>query len=218
MTLYRLPDDIRGLVFDIDSTLYSNLDYNEEQRRVLVERLAAEQGRDTGAVESEIEAYQRAHAREHQGQKPSLGNTFLAFGVAIATSVHWREELLRPEAFLRPDHRLERALDRLAARYGLIAVTNNPVSIGRRTLSCLGVGRFFSTVIGLDTAGVSKPHERPFRLAAQSLRLPANTLVSIGDRYEVDLESPLAMGMGGILVEEIEDIYSLPDVLLRHLS
>jgi ribonucleotide monophosphatase NagD (HAD superfamily) len=38
-------------------------------------------------------------------------------------------------------------------------------------------------------------------------------MISIGDRLAVDIELPVAHGMGGILVEGVNDVYLLPEVL-----
>jgi phosphoglycolate phosphatase/putative hydrolase of the HAD superfamily len=36
--------------------------------------------------------------------------------------------------------------------------------------------------------------------------------ISIGDRYDIDLALPLKLGMGGILVDGVSDVYRLPAV------
>ena len=42
---------------------------------------------------------------------------------------------------------------------------------------------------------------------------PPETCVSIGDRYDIDLDIPLKLGMGAILVDGVEDVCELPGVL-----
>ena len=59
----------------------------------------------------------------------------------------------------------------------------------------------------------SKPDKRPFIKFLEISRCLPETCVSIGDRYEIDLESPLELGMGGILVDGVEDVYALPGKL-----
>jgi hypothetical protein len=43
--------------------------------------------------------------------------------------------------------------------------------------------------------------------------MEAISCISIGDRYDVDIEVPLAMGMGGILVEGAAEVAKLPGFL-----
>ncbi|MDR2111049.1 MAG: HAD hydrolase-like protein, partial [Spirochaetaceae bacterium] len=57
------------------------------------------------------------------------------------------------------------------------------------------------------------PHRAPFLRASEMLGFPPPACVSIGDRYEVDIEPPLELGMGGVLVDGVEDVYGLPRFL-----
>ncbi len=213
MRVFFLPNDIKGIVFDIDGTLYSNDAYAASQEEEILKRFAEERALRLEEVKAMVEGYRRDFAERNGGRRPSLGNTFLSFGVSIGVSSLWREEVLRPELFLSSDSRLAETLSILSGSYRLLAVTNNPTSVGRRTLKALGVSEFFPSVIGLDRSGESKPAKRPFILASEELSLHAENLLSVGDRYEVDLEVPLSLGMGGILIEAMEDVYGLPKVL-----
>jgi phosphoglycolate phosphatase/putative hydrolase of the HAD superfamily len=55
----------------------------------------------------------------------------------------------------------------------------------------------------------------PFEKFSNFSRCPPETCVSIGDRYDIDLDIPLQMGMGGILVDGVEDVYCLPELLTK---
>jgi phosphoglycolate phosphatase/putative hydrolase of the HAD superfamily len=225
----------------MDGTLYSHAGYLASQTELPLRRLARFHGKTYRAMRAEVDAYRAAWEQEHRGrpgeEKISLGNAFKAFGISIEENVRWREELYQPERYLKKDPRLRAALLRLSGKgvppgvsgknrmenpapsrpgapFLLALLTNNPVCIARRTLRCLGVEDCFSSVTGLDTCMLSKPHRIPFRRAAESLGLPPECCISIGDRYEIDIALPLEMGMGGILVDGVEDLYALPELLL----
>ncbi len=210
MKVFALPQIIRGIAFDIDNTLYRHEEYVSLQTDLLIARLARERGASTEEMRKLIVAYRDEQAAANEGRKPSLGNIFLHFGVPIQLSVRWREEELAPERYLKPDAELAVLLSGLGDRVGLCCVTNNPQSTARRTLRALGIEAAFSAVVGLDDTMVSKPNALPFRRAAELLNLSPSEMVSIGDRYEVDLEPALAIGMGGILVESRADLFALP--------
>jgi phosphoglycolate phosphatase/putative hydrolase of the HAD superfamily len=214
MRVYALPRQCAALLFDMDSTLYTHPGYQRAQLDLPLERLARLRGNGATLeqMRAEIDRVRNTRAAEHGGQI-SMGTAFTFFGVSIEESVRWREELYRPEQYLAEDKRLRAALEALAARFRLAVVTNNPVSIARRTLAVLGAGDLFAAIVGLDTCGVSKPHEAPFRTAAELCGAAIDACVSVGDRYDIDIALPLKMGMGGVLVDGVEDVYRLPEAL-----
>lgn len=213
MKTFALPPVVRGVIFDIDGTLYTDQVYGEVQIRVLVERLAQRRGTDLAGMEAELEAYRATWAAEHGGKKISLGNVFVAFGVSIEESVRWREELIEPEKYLTPDPRLRETLAGLGPGTAFSAVTNNPARIGQRTLAALGVADLFDLVVGLDTFGVSKPHPDSFLAAVRGMDRSPAECVAVGDRYDLDVAPALELGLGGVLVAGVADVYSLPEAL-----
>lgn len=209
-----MPVDVRGLIFDMDLTLYRNEEYYASQIENQVVLLAADRGVSPDELRAELDAWEARFRQDHGGRKPSFGNTLLgALGYPIDQSVELRRRAIRPEDYLSEDPVLRQTLSELQKTYRLVLVTNNPSDVARRTLSVLGVEEFFPRIIGLDEAGHSKPHPAAFDLAYRTLDLPADHVVSVGDRVPVDLEVPLSRGSGGILVESMEDVYSLPRVL-----
>ena len=60
---------------------------------------------------------------------------------------------------------------------------------------------------------VSKPHRLPYETAAKNLSVCVEECLSVGDRYDIDLAVPLEMGMGGILVSGVKDVYTLSSLL-----
>jgi FMN phosphatase YigB (HAD superfamily) len=216
MKAFNMPSIVEGILFDIDNTLYEHKEYVDSQIEVLNRRLAEELRRPPEEVAEEVEEKRREAAATEGGRRPSLGNTFLRFyGIPIETSVAWREELIEPEAYLSPDRELRERLEGVSRRAAICAVTNNPLSIGERTLHALGVADLLPVVSGLDTSSVSKPDPRPFEVALEYLALPPGEIVAIGDRYEIDLEPIIDLGGGGVLVEGREDLLLVLDRFLE---
>lgn len=210
MKIYRLPRRAGALIFDMDATLYTNPAYAQLQIDLLIERLALVRRSPVEDMRKEMEDYRNGWAAAHGGRKISLGNAMTAFGISIAEGVRWREELIEPARYLREDPKLRKALSLLGASRVLAVLTNNPVLVARKTLAVLGVEDRFPVIIGLDTCGVSKPHKAPFLRAAELSGAAPEDCVSIGDRYDIDISLPLELGMGGILVDGVEDVYELP--------
>ncbi len=216
MTIYKIPANLRAFIFDIDSTLYTNPSYAFEQVDCQVRQFAKERGITADEARRMVADYRKKFAAEHEGSKVSLGNTLLAFGVPIAQSVEWRRQLLEPADFLGRDEKLIETLKILQSKYQLICVTNNPVLPARKTLDAIGVSDFFPEIVGLDTCFKSKPALEPFETAVQRLGndIKAQNCLAVGDRYDMDIKLPLEMGMGGILVSGVEEVYQIPKNML----
>ena len=212
MKIYKIPEKLRAFIFDIDSTLYTNQAYAFEQVDCQVRKFAKERGITADEARHMVSDYRKKFAAEHNGSKVSLGNTLLAFGVPISQSVQWRRELLEPADFLGRDDRLIETLKTFKEKYELICVTNNPLLPARKTLEAIGISEFFPKIVGLDTCLKSKPALEPFETAVEWLGndILAENCLAVGDRYDMDIALPLEMGMGGILVSGVEEVYQIP--------
>ena len=215
MKTYNIPALLKTIIFDIDSTLYTNAAYAFEQVDCQVREYARITGISADQARKKVAAYRKEFAAKNDGKKVSLGNTLLAFGIPIEQSVEWRKSLLEPKLFLTADEKLVRTLTALEKKYKMICVTNNPLLPARKTLDALGVSSFFPQIVGLDTCFKSKPAREPFLKACEITSTVPQNCLAVGDRYDMDIALPLEMGMGGILVSGVEEVYRLPQLLLE---
>jgi HAD superfamily hydrolase (TIGR01549 family) len=210
MKVIAVGDDPKALVFDLDNTLYTNPAYAQFQEDVLVERLGRELGIGTAAAAAKIAALRAEREAAGLG-KTSLGKLFSALGIEVRDSVRWREECFEPSRWLKRDERLDAALRKLAQDYRLALMTNNPRSVGEKSLEALGARSSFSVLVGLDDTLTGKPAPEPFVEVCKRLGLGPRDCVSIGDRFDVDLAPAMELGMGAILVDGVSDVYKLPE-------
>lgn len=213
MKIHKIPQTIQTLIFDIDSTLYTNSAYAYEQVDCQVREFAKLKNMTSEEARKLVFDFRKNFAKENNGKKISLGNLLTNFGIPIEQSVQWRNDLMRPEDFLIRDEKLICELQILSKKYKLICVTNNPVKPARKTLEVIGISDFFEHIVGLDTCYKSKPAREPFEKALELTKTTAENAVAIGDRYDLDIELPLRMGMGGIEVSGVEDVYGLNKIL-----
>jgi phosphoglycolate phosphatase/putative hydrolase of the HAD superfamily len=221
VTVYRIPERVGAFLFDIDGTLYTDAAYVRFQSEALIAELARVRGEPYESAAADVARVRADYAAANGGASTSLGNAMAALGIDIATSVEWRRRLIDPFLFLGPDPDLRAALSALASGTTeagvpalLVAVTNNPRSVGEAALEALGVRDLFLRVVGLDDTMRSKPAPEPYLLAASAAGLDPSACVSVGDRYDVDLAIALELGMGAILVDGAEDVYALPSAIL----
>ena len=213
MKIHKIPQTIQTLIFDIDSTLYTNSAYAYEQVDCQVREFAKLKKLTSDEARKLVFDFRKKFAEENGGKKISLGNLLTNFGIPIEQSVKWRNDLMRPEDFLVRDEKLICELQILSKKFKLICVTNNPVKPARKTLEVIGISDFFEHIVGLDTCYKSKPAREPFEKALELTKTTAENAVAIGDRYDLDIELPLRMGMGGIEVSGVEDVYDLNKIL-----
>lgn len=213
MKIYKIPEKLKTIIFDIDETLYTNHEYAQFQIDVLIDRYGKETGITSEKAHNNVAEFQSNYEKTHQGKKISLGNTLKALGIPIETTTLWRNELIHPEDFLSGDTRLQTVLTELKKKFSLICVTNNSVLPARKTLKALGIEDIITDIIGLDVSHVSKPAKEPFIMAAQKTGAACNECLAVGDRFYIDIDIPMQIGMGGILVDGVEDVYEFPQIL-----
>ena len=213
MKIFKIPNDLKTIIFDIDSTLYTNEAYALEQVDVQIRYWAKKTGISESEARNKISEFRRNWSKEHDGKKISLGNTFTHFGISIEESIKMRNELVDPFKFLKKDKKLVKVLSNLKKKYKLVCVTNNPILPARKTLEALGIEKIIPDIIALDTCGKSKPAKENLELACSITDCKPEQALSVGDRYEIDLRLPLEMGMGAILVTGVDDVYKLEKLL-----
>ncbi|MGN0740399.1 MAG: HAD family hydrolase [Treponema sp.] len=213
MKIYKIPENLKTIIFDIDSTLYTNEAYATEQVDIQLRHFAKIKNTTPENIRKMIEDFRSEYTRTHDGKKISLGNTLVHFGVSIEESIHWRKTLLEPALFLKKDEKLISVLTRLKEKYSLICVTNNPVLPAFKTLEAIGIEKLIPEIIGLDTTYKSKPSLEPLMLAAKKTNAGVEECLSVGDRFDIDLSLALEIGMGGILVDGVDDVYKFPEIL-----
>ena len=217
MKIYHLPTTIRALAFDMDLTLYTNAEYGRYQIDSLIERLGKIRGLSFDEINREVEEVRKQWIEANNGEKPSLTKLLSLFGISVEESIRWREETYEPSRFLSEDKRLKESLEELSRFFILGVITNNPVLVARKTLAAMEVENCFSVLIGLDTCMAAKPDKKPFVKFSSLSGCSAETCVSVGDRYDIDLAPAMDTGMGGILVDGAEDVYGLPDLLAKYM-
>ena len=209
MKIYKIPKNLKTIIFDIDSTLYTNEAYATEQVDIQLRHFAKIKNTTPENIRKMIEDFRSEYTRTHNGKKISLGNTLVHFGVSIEES----KTLLEPALFLKKDEKLISVLTQLKEKYSLICVTNNPVLPAYKTLAAIGIEKLIPDIIGLDTTYKSKPSLEPLMIAAKKTNAATEDCLSVGDRFDIDLSLALEIGMGGILVDGVDDVYKFPEIL-----
>ena len=92
------------------------------------------------------------------------------------------------------------ALAKLRSRYRLAVISNSDGTIAK-LLDALGLLPYFESVTDSRICGCEKPDPRIFRSALQSLGVPPERSIYVGDVYSVDFVGARGVGMEALLMD-----------------
>jgi len=209
-----LPDCIRGIIFDLDGTLYVSPVFAAEIQDAAAGYIAGLKGLDPAEAQKLIVAT-RGDIAEETGCIPTLSAVCTALG-GTAPDLHaFFERRLQPEEHLVRDARVNVLLQKLAARMPLYLFTNNNRVLTTRIIDHLGLHGLFRGIYTIDDTWKAKPDESMLdRILAEAGLKPAQALF-VGDRYDVDLRLPEQRGCPVYLSQSIDQLLRLEDILVR---
>ena len=195
---------LRGVVFDLDGTLYSlgarRLRMAFALRRDLgtLRHLSRARGAIRGRVFPDRESLLRAFHEELARLS----------GIDVREAAEWYEHgflveftrMLSRRARARPG--LEALLDRLRGSGLRLAVLSDYGAVGER-IEALGLSReTFDDLVASEDYGVLKPSPIPLLTLARKWGQEPGSIIVIGDRYDLDGKSAEEAGMGFAGVRE----------------
>ncbi|WP_017223524.1 5-amino-6-(5-phospho-D-ribitylamino)uracil phosphatase YigB [Moritella dasanensis] len=232
MKFYRRLQQIKAMSFDLDDTLYDN-----------------------GPVVRRAEAWMHMHLRSQYPhirhlddntwaqlkrhvihQQPSLIHDVSAIRVACLTALFLRhgysdqdaravaEDIFKQVLAVRSDFVVPEntftVLAELASKIPLIAVTNGNVDTDK-----IGLTPFFTAVIKPGNGLRMKPYPDLFTLAAETLALPPQHILHVGDHLKSDVAGAITNGfMSAWFNDQQQSLMTsnrtshLPDIEITHLD
>lgn len=204
--------EIRGIVFDLDGTLYVCNAFadtiQDAANAYIADLLGIRQ-----AQAFQLMADTRARLTEEQGTVQTLSAVCSELGGDIRELHRNFEESLQPEEYLARDERVVGLLRRLAEHFSLYIYTNNNRVLATRIVNHLGLDGLFCRIFAIDDAWRSKPDEQMLAgILAETGLAPAEALF-VGDRYDVDLRVPEQFGCPVYLSRTVEQLLRLEELL-----
>lgn len=206
------PAAIRSIVFDLDGTLYHNVDIAREIEAAAWTAVA----RSRGVSPSEGRALvvnARRRLAEGLDEEPTLTLTCQELGISVAELHQTFITEVHPERYLGHDSVLYALLDSLRAACELYVYTNNNLIQTRRILALLGVENLFSGFFTIEYSWRPKPDLETLQRLLADIGGPPESFLFVGDRFAVDLGEPARMGISTLLVSEIADMLQIHRLL-----
>ena len=97
------------------------------------------------------------------------------------------------------------ALQFLASRYPLVAISNGNADVAR-----VGLGEHFSASLSAHLFGVAKPDARIFHAAADAVGVRPDEVLHVGDDAEMDVLGALGAGMQTVWLNRAQQAWRLP--------
>lgn len=204
--------DIRGIVFDLDGTLYVCDRFAAEIHDAAAAYIAGVK-RISQAEAGALMAATRLRLAEENGTVQTLSAVCTELGGSVQELHRFFEDSLRPEAHLVRDERVIRLLERLAEKFSLYIYTNNNRVLAARILNYLGLDSLVRRIFTIDDAWRGKPDEGMVNRVLEEIGLSPHEVLFVGDRYEVDLRVPEQFGCPVYLSQNLELLLRLEDLL-----
>ncbi|MBL0224345.1 MAG: HAD family hydrolase [Geobacteraceae bacterium] len=204
--------EIRGIIFDLDGTLYVSPDFAAAIQEAAAAYVAGLKGIVPGQAER-LMAATRTLLTEETGGVPTLSAVCIRLGGNVRDLHTFFQERLRPEACLDRNEQVIALLEGFAQRFPLYLFTNNNRGLTKRIIDCLGLNGLFRRIYAIDDTWKAKPDEGMLdRILADTGLKPSEALF-VGDRYDVDLRLPEQRGCPVYLSQSIEQLLRLEEIL-----
>lgn len=193
-------DRIKAISLDLDDTLWPIWPTIERAEQALHDWLAI--NAPSTATRYPTPRALRDIRNEVERQRPDLAHDMTALrreSIRVALSSAGDDpRLAEPafELFIAERHNVSffpdalPALERLAARYPLVSLSNGNANPAR-----MGLGPYFVASIAALEVGVSKPHARIFHVAAEAVGVHPMEVLHVGDDMLLDVLGARAAGM-----------------------
>jgi putative hydrolase of the HAD superfamily len=188
---------IRGVIFDLDDTLYDEAEYVRCGFRAVAARIAERSGVDSERIFAFLQAELRRSGRGRifDAALQEFGMDATSGQVAELVAVY---RACRPVLDLYPD--AVRLLEKLSGRWRIGIVTDGLPQMQRAKLDALKLSRYADSIVCCWEHAAPKPDPSGFRLIMEQWNLPAQEIIVIGDRPDHDMAAAAALGMPSMRV------------------
>jgi putative hydrolase of the HAD superfamily len=204
--------DIRGIVFDLDGTLYVCDTFALTIQDAAIAYIAGIKGISEQEAGPLIAAT-RKRLSDESGTVQTLSAVCTELGGNVRELHRFFEEKLRPEASLVRDERVILLLERLSKRFQLHIYTNNNRAMTTRIINYLGLNGLFRSIYTIDDTLRAKPDEEMLSQVLSEIGLSPAEALFVGDRYDVDLRVPEQFGCPVYLSQNMEQLLRLEGLL-----
>ena len=212
------PVRIKGVIFDLDSTLEEWTPCQKSAEELLAEQVS----NGSGVKPADFLAVFRGVRRKYEartldplnyGRDRWIADAFRELGIKASAEkigelerLYWRECHSRVRLF--PG--VGKLLRRLKLKKAILTDADGRREIKMERIRLLGLESLVDCIVTSNDTGRNKPHPSNFLKAAELLGLRPDECLMAGDKPEADLITAKALGMTTVLVRQGEWSHSVP--------
>jgi len=204
--------ELKALVFDLDGTLYVNNDLGQEINLCACRYIAELKGTTVNEASELIRRTKKRLVMEI-GMDSTLSHACLELGGDLRQLHRRFADEIEPETFLSRDERVVKLLHSLRSKFDLSIYTNNNRNLTTRIMEAIGVTEQFRQILTIEDSWQPKPNRGALENIYQTLGCRPAECLFIGDRLDIDLRLPAAMGSMVFLATCVEELLPLNKLL-----
>ena len=201
-------DRLKAIVFDLDGTLYQDERLGREVNLSACRYLASLKG----ITEAEADALLK-QARAASEAEGTLSRAVQALGGNLQDLHQRMSQEVHPEGVLELDPRVPELLKLLAARFELHVYTNNNRQLSERIMAQIGVSGLFRKTFTIEDHWLHKPDQAVLLRILQAIGQEPDQTLFVGDRFQVDLALPHALGCAIFEAKTVEELLGLAELV-----
>lgn len=174
---------VKGIVFDLDDTLYPQISYKRSGFKVVAKWLESRLNLNPSAILSELEDILALYGPSYPYMFDCLAERFTLVDTFVS-------EMVR--IFIEHEPRIccydgvIPMLSRLRRNYRLGILTDGRLAVQERKLSALGLSKNVDKILYSDTLGLEKPASELFEWFEDAFELCGHNLMYMGDNPQKD--------------------------------
>ncbi|MCD8178060.1 MAG: HAD family hydrolase [Tannerellaceae bacterium] len=205
MKLYISNNRISTIIFDMDGTLYPR---NIYQKKYYDFTLSSIQHIFNKTKREAIEILKGENITDNpKNEQGSVSYLMRNLGMSIKDWNNYRDNHMDVSIFINANPKLVKCIGLLKEKFRLAVITNNTQKSTEKILSKIGFNSTsFDIIITSDSNLGLKPSPISFSHIKEKYQLYYQEMLSIGDRYIVDIKPLLDLGGNGIEVSTTDEI------------
>lgn len=188
---------VKGIVFDLDDTLYPQISYKRSGFNVVAQWLASRHNLNPSAILSELEDILDLYGPSYPymfdrlAERFTLGASFVPEMVRI---------FIEHEPRIRCYDGVIPMLTRLKNKYRLGILTDGRLTVQQKKIDALGLTDRADEILCSDLVGLEKPATELFQWFEDAFRLNGENLMYVGDNPQKDFYGANCRGWRTVMV------------------